>query len=153
MRDLKRNQQPVFYKLYEGQEEIVDEYGNPLGSYIPKYGPLKSAMLCVSPNKGGSEYNLFGTLLDYDRTATTSDTSTDIDENTVLWIDGADENGPWNAEVERKAPWKNSVSFAIKNVSVSLYEEMQKQIEKAKAQKAAIESKARVENADDTAEP
>lgn len=30
MRNLLRNQQPVFYKLYEGQEEIVDEWGNPL---------------------------------------------------------------------------------------------------------------------------
>ena len=29
MRSLLRNQQPVFYKLYEGQEEIIDEYGNP----------------------------------------------------------------------------------------------------------------------------
>ena len=27
IRSLLRNQQPVFYKLYEGQEEIIDAYG------------------------------------------------------------------------------------------------------------------------------
>lgn len=29
IRSLLRNQQPVFYKLYEGQEEIIDAYGEP----------------------------------------------------------------------------------------------------------------------------
>ena len=72
MRNLLRNQQPVFYKLYEGQEEIVDEWGNPTGSYVPIYSELKSTMLCVSPNKGNSEVEQFGSLEDYDRTATTA---------------------------------------------------------------------------------
>ena len=54
MRSLLRNQQPVFYKLYEGQEEIVDEWGNPTGSYVPIYSELKSTMLCVSPNKANA---------------------------------------------------------------------------------------------------
>lgn len=62
MRSLLRNQQPVFYKLYEGQEEIVDEWGNPTGSYVPIYSELKSTMLCVSPNKGNSEVEQFGSL-------------------------------------------------------------------------------------------
>lgn len=29
IRSLLKNQQPVFYKLYEGQEEIIDAYGEP----------------------------------------------------------------------------------------------------------------------------
>ena len=80
MRSLLRNQQPVFYKLYEGQEEIVDEWGNPTGSYVPIYSELKSTMLCVSPNKGNSEVEQFGSLEDYDRTATTADPHCPIDE-------------------------------------------------------------------------
>lgn len=157
MRNLRINLQPVFYKLYLGQEEIVDEYGNSTGSYVPIYGPLKSAMLCVSPNKGSSEYNQFGTLLDYDRTATTADTRCDIDENTVMWVDGADTSGPWNAVVKLKSPWKNSVSYAIKNVSVSLYKQEQDKIAKAMAKKAEIQrhiaEKAVVDDADDTTKP
>lgn len=125
MRSLRINQQPVFYKLYEGEKEIIDMYGNPTGSYIPVYSDLKSAMLCVSPNKGSSEVEQFGSLEDYDRTLTTADTNCQIDEDAVLWIDGADTDGPWNAIVKLKAPWKNSIQYAIKTVTVSQYEAQQ----------------------------
>ena len=74
MRDLLRNQQPVYYKLYQGQEEIIDEYGNATGSYNPIYGDLQYAMLSISPNKGTSEVDQFGSIEDYDRTMTTTDT-------------------------------------------------------------------------------
>ena len=127
-----RNQQPVFYKLYEGQEEIVDEYGNATGTYVPIYSDLKSAMLCVSPNKGNSEVEQFGSLEDYDRTATTADTSCEIDEDSVLWVDEADTDGPYNYIVKRKAPWKNSIQLAIKQVKVSEYEAEQKLFAEAK---------------------
>ena len=122
MRSLLRNQQPVFFKLYEGQEEIVDEWGNPTGSYVPIYSALKSTMLCVSPNKGNSEVEQFGSLEDYDRTMTTANPNCSIDENSVLWVDGADTDGPYNYIVKRKAPWKNSAQYAIKRVTVSEYE-------------------------------
>ena len=120
------NCQPVFYKLYEGQEEIVDKFGNSLGSYLPIYSGLKSAMLCVSPNKGSSEVEQFGSLEDYDQTMTTSDTTCEIDEDSVLWVDGADTDGPYTHIVKRRAPWKNSVQYAIKKVEVSEYEAEQK---------------------------
>ena len=136
MRGLRRNQQPVFYKLYEGQEEIIDEYGNPTGSYLPIYSSLKSAMLCVSPNKGNSELEQFGSLEDYDRTATTADTTCQIDEDSVLWVDGPATSGPYTYIVKRKAPWKNSVQYAIKRVKVSEYEAEQKLF----ARKAEIEA-------------
>lgn len=122
MRSLLRNQQPVFYKLYEGEREITDQYGNSSGSYAPVYGELRSAMLCVSPNKGNTEVEQFGTLLNYDRTMTTADTTVPIDENTVLWLDGADTNGPWNYVVKKRAPWKNSIQFAVSRVNVSTFE-------------------------------
>ena len=126
MRSLLRNQQPVFFKLLQGQEEIMDEYGNPTGSYIPVYSELKSAMLCVSPNKGSSEVEQFGSLEDYDQTMTTSDTTCEIDEDSVLWVDGADTDGPYTHIVKRRAPWKNSIQYAIKRVEVSEYEAEQK---------------------------
>jgi len=119
MRSLLRNQQPVFFRNYEGEEEIIDEHGNLTGSFVSKYSELKSAMLTVSPNKGNSEVEMFGSLEDYDRTANTADTSVEIDENSILWVDNADTNGPHNYIVKRRAPWKNSVSFAIKKVEVS----------------------------------
>lgn len=140
MRSLLRNQQPVFFKLYEGEEEIVDEYGNPTGSFLPVYSSLKSAMLCVSPNKGNSEVQQFGSLEDYDRTMTTADTKIAIDENAVLWVDGADTNGPYNYIVKRRAPWKNSVQFAIQQVKVSDYNDRQKKIRELEEMKAKFEA-------------
>lgn len=119
MRNLLQNLQPVFFKLYEGEEEIIDEYGNSTGSYEPKYSGLKCTMLCVSPNKGSSEVNLFGSFEDYDRTATTADASCEIDENAILWVDGADTDGPHNFIVKLVGRWKNSVTYAIKKVKVS----------------------------------
>lgn len=119
MRNLRRNLQTVFYKLYKGQQEIIDQYGNATGSYTPVYGELKSAMLCVSPNKGSSEVEQFGSLTDYDRTMTTADISCEIDEDSILWLDGADTNKPHNYIVKKRAPWKNSISFAVKEVKVS----------------------------------
>lgn len=119
MRDLRRNLSTVFFKLYEGQEEIVDEYGNATGSFVPKCGYLQTACLCVGPNKGSSETEMFGSLEDYDRTMTTADTACPIDENTILWLDGADTDGPHNYIVKKRAPWKNSVAYAIKRVTVS----------------------------------
>lgn len=119
MRNLRRNCQPVFYRLYTGEQEIIDEYGNATGTYVPQYGELKSAMLCVSPNKGASETEQFGSLEDYDRTMTTSDTRVDIDENAILWVDNADTDKPHNAIVKRRAPWFNSIQYAIQMVKVS----------------------------------
>lgn len=131
MRSLKRNQQKIYYKLLIGQEEIVDEYGNNTGSFIPIYGDLKTADICVSPNKGSSEVEQFGSTEEYDRTMTTADTSIDIDENAILWVDGTDPDGPYNYIVKLVARWKNSAQFAIRKVSISEYEAEQKMIEKA----------------------
>lgn len=133
MRSLRTNQQPVFYRLFEGEEEIIDEFGNSTGSFIPKYGPLRSAMLCVSPNKGSSEVNQFGSSEDYDRTITTADANCPIDENAVLWVDGADTDEHWNYIVKLVARWKNSAQYAIKQVTVSQYQAQQAEIEKVLA--------------------
>ena len=138
MRSLLRNQQPVFFRLYEGEEEIVDQYGNSTGSHVPVYGKLMSAMMCVSPNKGAAESEQFGTLLEYDRTMTTSDTRVKIDENAVLWVDNADTNGPWNYVVKKRATWKNSVQFAISQVTVGAYREYEELVQKLMEAKAVI---------------
>lgn len=119
MRNCRRNLTTVLFRCYEGQEEIVDVHGNATGSYKPKYGALQTADLCVSPNKGAAEAEQFGSLEDYDRTMTTADTSCGIDENAVLWLDGADTDGPHNYIVKKRAAWKNSVAYAIKKVTVS----------------------------------
>lgn len=125
-RNFARNCQPVFYKNYLGEQEIIDEAGNSTGVFAPTYSELKSVMLCVSPNKGTSEVEQFGSFADYDRTATSSNPNLDLDENSVLWVDNADTDGPHNYIVTKKAPWFNSTQLALKKVEVS-YAENQSQ--------------------------
>ena len=153
MRNLQRNLQPVFYKLYEGEEELIDEYGNSTGEYAPIYGNLKSAMLCVSPNKGTSETEQFGSTEEYDRTATTADTSLEIDENTILWVDGADISGPWNYEVKAVARWKNSLQLAIARVDVRVYESTKQKLDALRTQQAAKAKEANNHAEDNQLEP
>lgn len=131
MRNLKRNTQKVYFKLYFGEQEVIDQYGNSAGVTVPLYSDLMEAAVVVSPNKGAAETEQFGSLLSYDRTMTTADTSVLIDENSVLWVDGADTSGPWNYIVKKRAPWKNSVQFAISQVNVSIYEEYQNRVKMA----------------------
>ena len=119
MQSLARNQFPVYYRQYEGESEILDEYGNKTGTFAPRYGELKKAYLSVSPSRSDASLEPFGTLTDYDLTMSTSDTSCPIDENTILWIDGADTAKSHNYYVKKRAPWKNSIAFAIKEVEVS----------------------------------
>lgn len=131
MRDLRRNTQKVYFKLYLGDQEIIEQYGNATGSYVPVYSDLMDAELVVSPNKGSADTEQFGSLLDYDRTMTTANTSVLIDENSVLWVDGADTSGPWNYVVKKRAPWKNSIQYAVSQVTVSAYEEYQALLKRA----------------------
>ena len=130
MRDLKRNTQRVYFKLYLGDQEIIDQYGNATGSYIPIYSDLMYADLVVSPNKGSVDQEQFGSLMEYDRTMTTANTSVLIDEHSVLWLDGADTSGPWNYEVKKRAPWKNSIQYAISQATVGAYEAYQSMLKR-----------------------
>lgn len=116
----------MFYKLFLGEQEIVDENGNFTGVFAPSYSELRSAMLSVSPNKGSSEVEQYGSLEDYDRTMTTADPNCPIDEDAILWVDDADTAGPHNYIVKRKSKWFNSTQYAIKQVKVS-YAENQSQ--------------------------
>lgn len=119
MQNLARNTFTVWFQVYQGQTEIVDADGYKTGSFTPAYGPLQSAQLMVSPNKGDATLEVFGALLDYDRAMTTADTTCPINEQTILWLDGAPTDGPYTHYVKKRAPWKNSLAFAVKQVEVS----------------------------------
>lgn len=118
MMSLARNASKVCFRLYEGQEELTDEYGNVTGSPVPRYGELQTAYLSVSSNRGDASLEPFGALTDYDRAMSTSDTVCPIAEHTVLWLDGADTNKAHNYVVLKRAPWKNSIVYAVKEVTV-----------------------------------
>lgn len=116
MRDLKRNQQTVWYSLLSvGTGE--DEWGNT--EDIKTYGEPTPINICVSANKGEVSQQAFGTDLDYDREMTTHDMSCPIDEYTHLWIDGKDTTETHNYIVKAVSKSLNCIRYAIKKVNVS----------------------------------
>ena len=124
MRDLKRNQSLIYYKLLVGKEEIVDDDGNATGDFNLIYGDLKSINISVSASKGTTEADAFGTDLTYDKTLSTADLGCELDENSILWLDGADPTSelnpdPYNYIVKKKAVSLNQVLIAIQEVDVS----------------------------------
>ena len=118
MRDLIRNTSLVHFCSVMEQMEIVTKGGLLTGEFAPQYGEKMKVRMSVSPNKGSTALEMFGQLEEYDRTMTCSDPWCPIDEGCVLWLDGADLNGPHNYVVVKRAPWKNSTAYAIRKVTV-----------------------------------
>lgn len=124
MKCMEINKRGFWYAPYLGKEEIVRD-GKRTGQYTVKYGTPVNARAVISPARGGVNEELFGVNAVYDRTITTEDVDIGIDEMSVLWIDkkpgiGADgaTETPWDYVVEKVARSLNSVSVAVKKVSV-----------------------------------
>lgn len=112
MRNLKRNQQKIYYSNLS--DEIVDEWGNKGKGYSNP----KLYRISISPNTGETNYSGFGTQLEYDRTMTTANLDCPINEFSHLWI-GIDTSKPHNFEVRKKATNLNQILYAIQQVEVS----------------------------------
>lgn len=113
MRDLKRNQILVTFRPYIGDDEIIDENGYHTADYSPVFGEEQQLFLSVSANKGDYSEQMFGDVLDYDRTMLISDPDCPIDENTRVTIDEQ------TYVVKAVARSLNVSQYAIKRVEVS----------------------------------
>lgn len=113
MRDLKRNQTRVTYRLYVGSEEINDEWGNATGQFSPLFGEEQTLFLSVSANTGDYSEQTFGSVLDYDRVMLISDPECPIDEDSRVKIDGD------TYVVKGVARSLNAAQYAIKRVNIN----------------------------------
>ena len=116
MRDLKRNQQTIWYSLLNVSTG-EDEWGNT--EDIKTYGEPTPVDISVSSDKGEISQQAFGIDLDYDREMITHDMSCPIDEYTHLWIDGRDTDKTHNYIVKAVSKSLNCIKYAIKKVNVS----------------------------------
>ena len=126
MRDLRRNKKPIYYcLLQEVQAPIYDEYGNENGEQYAVYSAPTAADYNVSPATGQSNTEQFGDLDDYDKVIVTCDMNCPITESSVLFIDkepdtdDSDGNPKYDYIVKRVAKSINSISIAVKKVTVS----------------------------------
>ena len=116
MRDLKRNQQTIWYSLLNVSTG-EDEWGNT--EDIKTYGEPDTMDISVSGDKGEISQQAFGMDLDYDREMSTHDMSCPIDEYTHLWIDGRSTEETHNYIVKAVSKSLNCIRYAIKKVNVS----------------------------------
>lgn len=116
MRDLKRNQQTIWYALLNVSID-VDEWGNT--NDVKTYGDPIETKMSLSANKGEASAQAFGADLSYDREMSTHDMNCPIDEYSRLWIDGRDTNETHNYIVKAVSKSLNCIRYAIERVNVS----------------------------------
>lgn len=116
MRDLKRNQQTIWYSLLNVAEE-TDEWGNTHD--VKSYGEPVECKMTLSANKGEISAQAFGADLKYDREMSTHDMDCPIDEYSRLWIDGRSITDTHNYIVKGVSKSLNCIRYAIERVNVS----------------------------------
>lgn len=114
---LDRRKQTFYWQNFLKFEDKFDENGQFLGTF-PKYGETQSARANVSAAKGAAEQEMFGNLLEYDRTIAVK-FPIDLNENSLVWLDGAKPPDPHNYIVARKSQSGNYTVFALKRVELS----------------------------------
>lgn len=116
MRDLRRNQQTLWYALLNISVS-KDEWGNT--EDIKTYGDPIQTRMSISANRGEASAQPFGADLNYDREMSTHDMTCPIDEYTHLWLDGRSPADTHNYEVAAVSKSINCIRYAIRRVNVS----------------------------------
>ena len=116
MRDLKKNQQTVWYALLDISLD-TDEWGNTAD--IKGYSETQKTEMVLSANKGEASAQSFGADLNYDREMSTHDMTCPIDEYSHLWLDGRNTADTHNYEVAAVSRSLNCIRYAIRRVNVS----------------------------------
>lgn len=126
MRTRQRTSRTFYYRLYTGEAEIVDDYGNPTGQVYKTYTVPVAFKANISPPSGEDVIEIFGALERYDRVIQTCDMACPIDENSVLYIDTTpsldEQTGEWSAHdyiVSRVSPSVNTIRIGCTKVNVS----------------------------------
>ena len=123
MRMLKRNLVSLWYALYLGETPITvtDEYGNEMetGEYEASYSDPVLFEANMAPPDDTVSREVFGGVDGYSRVIIPDSKDCPVDENTVLWVDGADpEKDPFNYIVKAVRPSLNHTRIALSKVTV-----------------------------------
>lgn len=127
MKLLKRNLQEIKYALYEGKAVILDDDNYESGEKGVAYSAPVSLECSVSPARGTTMLELFGTMESYDRVIITSDMECPIDEESILFVDVPALSDPatgaylYDYVVKRVAKSLNFIAYAISKVDLSAY--------------------------------
>lgn len=117
MTGLKRNEQTIYYAVYNGMTDLTDSHGYKTGEKSLQFSEPVAMQANVAPVAGTVEREVFGMGIDYDVTIITFDTECPITEESKVWI-GKTVTEPWNYIVKRIARSQNLLRIALKEVVV-----------------------------------
>lgn len=126
MRCLLRNMRDFYYSLYEGKNEMLDDYGNKSGEYETIYSKPIKCRANISAAQGEVQSRQFGDSESYNKVIVLDEVNIPINEYSILWVDITpqfDEQGnvvtPHDYIVKEVARSLNNVSIAISKVRVN----------------------------------
>ena len=119
MRTLQRNKRTIWYALYNGVTEVVDEDGNYTGEQEVSYGEPIQARMNVSGGRGQAEIELFGLDNPFTRTAVTDDLTTPFTTDTIFWFEADPETDPHNYRCTGVSRTINQVVIALAEVDIT----------------------------------
>lgn len=119
MKSLERNKQTIWYSLYMGKQDVLDEDGLATGEKRLEFSAPVMMKANVSAARGTADIEQFGVNTDYSRTITTTDMDCPIDEHSRIWF-GIEPTSPHNYEIVTVAKSLNSITIAIREVKVSV---------------------------------
>lgn len=132
MRNLKKNNRPMHYALYDNEIPIYDENGNEELETRAGYKTPVLFYASLSTGQSDAEESPFGKDVKYDRVISTCETNLPINENSLVWyknkpVYNADGTvNPDSADYEVAAlplDGLNSLRIAIKKRSKSVVED------------------------------
>jgi hypothetical protein len=114
MRNLKRNQRPLYFAPFQGTQSIKDEYGNDTLEVEKLYGDKKRLYVNYSSNTGLDDTQVFGSFTNYSRVISYVGKQCPLKEHDVIWLGITDKP---NYEVRRVADSLNSYLIAIGEIA------------------------------------
>lgn len=114
---LRRNEQTIYYSVYNGMTDMTDSSGFLTGEKTLNFADPVALKANVAPAAGTVEREVFGMGIDYDVTIVTYDITCPITEESRVWI-GKDTSEPHNYIVKRIARSQNVLRIALKEVTV-----------------------------------
>lgn len=119
MRTLQRNKRTIWYALYNGVTEVVDEDGNYTGEQEVSYSEPIQVRMNVSGGRGQAEIELFGLDNPFTRTAVTDDLTTPFTTDTIFWFEADPETDPHNYRCTGISRTINQVVIALAEVEIT----------------------------------
>ena len=124
MRTAQRNKREIWYALYNGVTDVVDDDGNYTGEQTVSYGTPTLARMNMSGGRGQAEIELFGVDNPFTRTAVTDDLTTPFNTDTIFWFEADPLTDPHNYRCTGVARTINQVVIALAELDVTHREPM-----------------------------